>query len=103
MSGRGTGKIEVEVLNDLEVRDMGYRIWFEGSGDSLRWNVVADEEMIERFDFVDTLWKKLSKLPLEGRVRVGGYVEGQDYKVDYGRGLIRALSAGGLLGKRGLR
>ena len=30
-SGRGTGKVEVEVLNDLEVRDMGYWIWFEGS------------------------------------------------------------------------
>ena len=31
-SGRGTGKVEVEGLNDLEVRDMGYWIWFEGSG-----------------------------------------------------------------------
>ena len=28
-SGRGTGRLEVEVLNDLEVRDMGYWIWFE--------------------------------------------------------------------------
>ncbi|CUU04955.1 hypothetical protein JGI3_01035 [Candidatus Kryptobacter tengchongensis] len=100
--GRGTGRIEVEVLNDLEVRDMGYSIWFEGSGDSLRWNVVSDEERVQGVDFVDTVWVKLLGLPVEGSVRVGSYVEGVDYVVDYGRGLIRALVGGSLLGRRGV-
>ncbi|CUT08364.1 hypothetical protein JGI9_01590 [Candidatus Kryptonium thompsonii] len=98
-SGRGTGRLEVEVLNDLEVRDMGYWIWFEGSGDSLRWNVVSDEERVDRVDFVDTVWKKLSGLPLASSVKVSSYQEGVDYVVDYNRGLIRALSGGGLIGK----
>jgi len=100
--GRGTGRIEVEVLNDLEVRDMGYSIWFEGSGDSLRWNVVSDEERVQGVDFVDTVWVKLLGLPVEGSVRVGSYVEGVDYVVDYGRGLIRALVGGSLLGRGGV-
>ncbi len=100
-SGRGTGRVKVEVLNDLEVRDMGYSIWFEGSGDSLRWNVVSDEELVERFDFVDSLWRRLSRLPF-GVVRVEGFDEGFDYEVDYVRGLIRALGGGRLVGRRGV-
>ena len=87
-SGRGTGRLEVEVLNDLEVRDMGYWIWFEGSGDSLRWNVVSDEERVDRVDFVDTVWKKLSGLPLASSVKVSSYQEGVDYVVDYNRGML---------------
>jgi len=98
-SGRGTGKVEVEVLNDLEVRDMGYWIWFEGSGDSLRWNVVPDEEKIDRINFADTIWVKLSSLPLRGSIVVSNYREGVDYAIDYNRGLIKALSGGGLIGK----
>ncbi|MDW8108163.1 MAG: hypothetical protein RMJ81_00730 [Candidatus Kryptonium sp.] len=97
--GRGTGKIQVEVLNDLEVRDMGYSIWFEGAGDSLRWNVMPDEEKVEKFDFRDTVWKKLSGLPLRGSVKVGSFAEGADYIVDYERGLVRATRTGNLLGR----
>ena len=52
----------MEVLYDFEVRDMGYWIWFEGSGDSVRWNVVPDEEKIDRINFADTIWVKLSSL-----------------------------------------
>jgi hypothetical protein len=75
---------------------------FRGSGDSLRWSVIPDEEVVVKFDFVDTVWKKLEYLPLEGGVRVEGYREGVDYLVDYGRGLVRALGGGGLLGRRGV-
>jgi hypothetical protein len=102
VKGRGTGRIRVEVLNDLKVRDMGYSLVFRGSGDSLRWSVIPDEEVVVKFDFVDTVWKKLEYLPLEGGVRVEGYREGVDYLVDYGRGLVRALGGGGLLGRRGV-
>jgi hypothetical protein len=102
VKGRGTGRIRVEVLNDLKVRDMGYSLVFRGSGDSLRWSVIPDEEVVVKFDFVDTVWKKLEYLPLEGKVRVEGYREGVDYLVDYGRGLVRALGGGGLLGRRGV-
>ncbi len=99
IKGRGTGRIKVEVLNDLEVRDMVYYVWFEGNGDSLRWNVVPDELKTERYDFVDTVWKKLSGMPVEGTVEVQGYSEKVDYLVDYERGLIRALGNGALIGK----
>ena len=54
---------------------------------------------MDRVDFVDTVWKKLSGLPLASSVKVSRYQEGVDYVVDYYRGLIRALCGGGLIGK----